>query len=122
MHAGAETPPAALEPSTPAYRATASRYLINPADWPSPRRAAAGLATWLGEADEVRNGLGGRAARRYLELLYFAEEARTADFALREDNHRLAASRYLVVARSAIASSGGVPAAAAEPLGSAQPA
>ena len=122
MHAGAETPPAASEPTAPTYRSTTSRYLIDAGDWPSPRRAAANLSKWLGEADEVRVGLGGRAARRFLDLMYVAEVARASDFALREDNHRLAASRYLVVARSAIAASGGALGAAVEPDGAVAPA
>src|SRR4051794_29765879 len=78
MDAGAGTSPAAPEPTVPAYRASASRYLIDARDWPSPRRAAASLSRWLAEADEVRIGLGGRAARRFLDLLYVAEEARAA--------------------------------------------
>ena len=87
----------------PAPPPTGSRYLADARDWPSPRRATAHLLAWLAEAEEVRAGLGGRAARRFLGLLYVAEEARAADFSAREDNHRLAASRYLLVARSALA-------------------
>jgi hypothetical protein len=78
--------------------------LGQPSDWPSPRRAGQYLETWLAEADEVRAALGARAARRYLFLTYTAEQAHVVDFIRREDNHRLAALRYLQVARAKNAS------------------
>lgn len=69
-------------------------------DWPSPRRAGLYLETWQSESDEVKSALGARAARRYLFLIYTAEQALTVNFTKREDNHREAAARYLQVARA----------------------
>jgi hypothetical protein len=80
-----------------------TNYLSTAGDWPSPRRATSHLPVWLCDAEEIRSALGARAARRFLELLYVAEEARRTNFASREDNHRAAATQYLTVARAATA-------------------